>query len=66
MQRSCEVTGVLLYGDEPLGSRTEPAERWLVRHRTPVRVSAVPVIVFAIGQIVYLVATGSRSTGRYR
>lgn len=42
-------------------SRWDPeptsTERWLVRHRTPVRVVAVLFIVFAIGQIVYLLAT---------
>jgi hypothetical protein len=43
-------------------SRWDPepssTERWLVRHRTPVRVGAVLLIVFAIGQIAYLMATG--------
>jgi hypothetical protein len=42
-------------------SRWDPeptsTERWLARHRTPVRVVAVLVIVFAISQIVYLLAT---------
>ena len=43
-------------------SRWDPeptsTERWLARHRTPIRVGAVIVIVFAIGRIVYLLATG--------
>lgn len=45
------------FDNEPLGSRTE-FHRALVRHSAQVRVGAILVIVFAIGQIVYLVATG--------
>ena len=47
------------YGSTMSGWDPEPTstERWLVCHRTPVRVVAVLFIVFAIGQIVYLLAT---------
>lgn len=33
-------------------------ERWLVRHRTQVRVGSVLLLLLAIGRIVYLLATG--------